>query len=103
MEVRRLCFKQTNTYGEYTKFSKDFSPQTFELLVSEQYPELFWSATLNRFSSTYFPKYNNIRIRKRSISVAITQNENEKERKDITVRKLVLFAVNVPAILNQLV
>ena len=55
----------------------------------------------------YFPKYSNIRIRERSLSVAIAQlkfyPENKKEGKDITARKLVLFAVNVQAILNQLV
>ena len=93
MEGRRLRFKQTNTHGEYI-FSQDFSPQTFQLLVSEQDLKLFWSDSLNRFSSTYFPKYNNIRIRERSISIAITQNSILREgRKEKATRKLVLFSV----------
>ena len=93
MEGRRLRFKQTKTHGEYI-FSQDFSPQTVKLLVSEHDLELFWSASLNRFSSTYFPKYNNIRIRERSISIAFTQNSILRDgRKEKATRKFVLFAV----------
>ena len=58
-----------------------FSPQTFELLVSEQVLELFWSASLNRFSSTYFPKYKAMRIRERSISVVTTQHSILRKRR----------------------
>ena len=82
------------------------SPQTFELLVSGQDQELFWSASLNRFNSTYFPKYNNIRIHERSISVAIAQNYILRERRKR--RKMLrgcwfCLTFNVQTILDQLV
>ena len=105
MEVYKKTCLETNKYNWRVSIT-----QTFELLVSERDPELFWSASLNRFSSTYFQKNNNHDHNSQKFNCRCYHTkcytDKGKERNEKAARKLVLLVgqcSNFQAILYKLI